>query len=116
MNKLLDIFQQWPPINQLIFLVILLLASFVLVFVLGWWLRSLLSEILHAVSVWVRGWPPVPGTVTQLPPEPAHFTLEPPPPVWRQSRPAPSFEISLFPVSSENSLGCYTKDTSRGLM
>lgn len=73
MDKLLDAYGQWPPVNQLIFLVILVLVGFVLFFVVAWWLRSLLSEALHAAAVLFRGWPPVATTVTvePLPPLPA---------------------------------------------
>lgn len=76
MDQLLAAYQKWPPINQLILLVILLGLASVLLFVLGWWLRSLLSEALHALSVWFRGWPPGPDHAPT--PAPPQRALPPP--------------------------------------
>lgn len=61
MDKFLDAYQQWPPSNQLILVVAVLLVGSTMGFVLSWWTMTFLRDVVHYLAVLVRGWPVEPG-------------------------------------------------------
>lgn len=53
MDKWFEAYSTWPPINQMVFSIIVLIVSLVFLFLFGLWLFQVFSQ----VSVWLRGWP-----------------------------------------------------------
>lgn len=64
MEKLLDAYAAWPPNQQLIFAVIVLVIASVLSFVWGWWLMMFARDFVYYLTVWLRGWPDEPSSPT----------------------------------------------------
>jgi len=57
MGQFFDAYQKWPPQNQMLFAIAAMVIGAVMLFVIGWWLSSLVRELFHYIAVWVRGWP-----------------------------------------------------------
>ena len=73
MDKWLDAYALWPPMNQLIFSCVALLAFLVVLFLFGLWLIMLARYI----AVARRGWPHEPhAEITALRSEIARLTRE----------------------------------------
>ena len=57
MSQFFDAYQKWPPQNQMIFAIAVMIVGAIMLFIIGWWLTYFLREMVYYIAVWIRGWP-----------------------------------------------------------